>query len=140
MTVKHVFLGKIFPSLLKVLKQLLTHSGNSEKEAFVLNDPDSTASKTVLEIKPMLTMQRVLNSALLTYGLSMLPVTSNFSKDRCGLGIEAGCLCASRCTQNSCITAAPSLLPQEKRKQPNATFENEIASLSFTGRMLGYLQ
>lgn len=58
-----MLLGKIFPSLLKVLKQLLTHSGNSEKETCVLNDPGSTAPKTMLEIKPMLTTQPVLNSA-----------------------------------------------------------------------------
>lgn len=58
----------------------------------------------VLEIKPVLTVQPTLNSALLTYGLSMLPVTLNSSKDRCGLCIEAGCVPC--CTQNSCITAA----------------------------------
>lgn len=60
-------------------------------------------------IKPVLTVQPALHSALPTYGLSMLPVTLNSSKDRCGLCIEAGCLCVPCCTQNSCITAAYSI-------------------------------
>lgn len=107
--VKDKLLGKVFPSFIKVVKQLLTHNGDSEKVTFALNDPDTTVSKTVLEIKPVLTVQPALNSALLTYGLSMLPVTSNSSKDRCGLCIEAGCLCVPWCTQNSCITAAYSI-------------------------------
>lgn len=132
--VKHELLGKVFPSWLKVVKQLLTHNDNSEKVTFALNDPNTTATKTVIEIKPVLTVQPALNSALLTYGLSMLPVTLNSSKDRCGLCIEAGCLCVPCCTQNSCITAAYSILLQEERKQPSA-FDNETGSLSFTGRM-----
>lgn len=107
--VKHELLGKVFPSWLKVVKQLLTHNGNSERIIFALSDPDTTASKTVLEIKPGLTVQPALNFALLTYGLSMLPVTLNSSKHRCGLCIEAGCLCVPCCTQNSCITAAYSI-------------------------------
>lgn len=110
--VKHE-LGKVFTSWLKVVKQLLTHNGNSEKATFALNDPDTTASKPVLEIKPVLTVQPTLNSALLTYGLSMLPVTLNSSKDRCGLCIEAGCVPC--CTQNSCITAAYNIYYRRRR-------------------------
>lgn len=114
--VKDELLGKVFPSSIKVVKQLLTHNGDSEKVTFALNDPDTTVSKTVLEIKPVLTVQPALNSALLTYGLSMLPVTSNSSKDRCGLCIEAGCLCVPCCTQNSCITAAYSIYYRRRGK------------------------
>jgi len=110
-----MILGKIFSSLLKVLKQLLTHSGNSEKEALVLNDPDSNASKSVLEIKPMLPMQPVLSSASLTYGLSTLPVTLDFSRDRCGLCSEAGCLCAPHCTRYSCATAVYAVFYHKRR-------------------------
>lgn len=106
---KHELLGKVLPSWLKVAKQLLTHNGYSEKATFSLNDPDTTDSKNVLEIKPVLTVQPALNSALLTYGLSMLPVTLNPSKHRCGLCIEAGCLCVPCCTQNSCNTVAYSI-------------------------------
>lgn len=50
----------------------------------VLNDLDTTASKSLVEIKTVLAVQPILNTALLTYGLSMLLVTLNFSKDRCG--------------------------------------------------------
>lgn len=46
--VKDELLGKVFPSSLKVVKQLLTHNGDSGKATFALNDPDTT----VLTVQP----------------------------------------------------------------------------------------
>lgn len=134
-----MLLGKIFPSLLKVLKQLLTHSGNSEKETFVLNDPGSTPSKTMLEIKPMLTTQPVLNSALLRYASVRFLALLIFAKTDVGCAVEQGASVLPTAPGTAALQLH-SLLPQEERKQPNAAFENGIASLSFTGKMLGYLQ
>lgn len=71
----------------------------------LLNDSDSSASNTVLEVKPMLPVQPALSAALLTCSLTVLPDTEPSSGQTWAVQGSRLSLC-SPLHSHSCATAA----------------------------------